>query len=1327
MLAEALAPAADAPRPVAITGPGGIGKSALVSSFAERHAARFPGGYVRLSSAQSTPDDRDLVAALATRLDIAPATENKEEAVRKRLLDPAALLHIEDVDSRAMTLAVAALVRRLRGVAVIVAGRFEALGAGLEGITLRLGPLKPEAAVRLLVTEGVGLEVGEEARIRALAEALGRVPVALRLGARLLQAGEDPAQLVANIEERRSASDDGPPSSGRRLRQALTAQTARAMSVLEARLGDQSEPLLVGFRFFVHAPPGGVGTKLGAALARLDDVDFERLMREAEALALVEKMGAARWRVHPTLTEVAGRREEKETALSSISAWFIARMQDPKEGWPVTLQEKEALTWWLGVVPEGEWGAVVEAGTAFARTNGPFAAWSQFAERALGATSEDARRSGFLWLLANVAQQAGDLERASVAAEEMREIAARAGNEHDRARAWSVIADVHTARGHTREAARILLDEVLPALEPGKRGDERLVVSLKLADLLEQDSHLDSAFEVRKQIADVAARSKHVPLWSNALIGMARIARRRWRLDEARRLIEEALTILKDSPDQLARTSVYVELADTLSLQGYKSDALDIYRGKALPVLRRLEDDAGVALVLSRVASELADIGQRDEALRISVEEVLPMLQRMRNHRAIAAEKMRIADILHAKGALAEAMETYNEALATYQAQGDRSGVAAALQKLARSLHSLGGPEFYERALKTQVAAVEVHKMLGGDHELAVALDRLAEMYESRGDDEKTLKLYEEDVEPLLRKTEARKSLAAVQAKVARLLIGRGESERALKILRDEARPFSATLQDEHQLAAIDSIIADALAAEGDRASALRMYETDILPVVQRLGTVDEKAAVLIKIGALRGRAGVDVAREAVSLGRESGDAREQVLMQETLARLLLRRDQPGDAEEAFDLLTQTLAEARGIHSPRAPALQRLLRHPILERVTIRNFKSIEELVIDFTAPSELPGRWTCIAGINGAGKSAILQAIALVLLGDERAADVGAAWLERMRRRAGDRVHDAEIRATLRVGKERRDVALYLGERGLDRERLENDPDHAAVRAFWIEREKDHVLLSYGPGRNLSEHPDNRHASKADEVRRQMTLFDPLTQVASVEALLESREETKTVWLLLRRLLALVLEGTDLALDANRTAIRFLVRGAVISPVDLPDGFRATIALLADLCATWQQKAPDEAKSGDPSRIRGIILVDEIDLHLHPGLQRSLVPNLRRALPDVQWIVTTHSPLILGSFDKNEIVALEADAEHGVRLHPKLDRQILGFTVDEIYRWLMDVKPRSAALETHFADGPDAHAKKTLILAQSPTVSEQEARELREYRQSLPKHKRRA
>ncbi|WP_437925716.1 sister chromatid cohesion protein PDS5 [Sorangium sp. So ce291] len=393
------------------------------------------------------------------------------------------------------------------------------------------------------------------------------------------------------------------------------------------------------------------------------------------------------------------------------------------------------------------------------------------------------------------------------------------------------------------------------------------------------------------------------------------------------------------------------------------------------------------------------------------------------------------------------------------------------------------------------------------------------------------------------------------------------------------------------------------------------------------------------------------------------------------------------------------------------------LQPVLVESLTIRDFKNIDELTLGFIDESALEGQWTCIAGVNGAGKSAVLQALALVLLGDKLATDVGSEWLKRMRRRDSERVGDARIVATIRQGDIISNIAVVIGENGIDKhETAQLDGD--AMRAFWSERAKHHLLVGYGAGRNLSEAPAIEDDRQNPDVRRLMTLFDPLCRLASTEVLLNQRNEHGPVLTLLRRLLAVVLEGTGISVAADSSTLRFSVDSTAVPATDLPDGFRATIAWLADLCAAWYEKAPEEALTGEPGRIRGVVLIDEIDLHLHPKLQRLLVPRLRKALPEVQWIVTTHSPLVLSSFDRREIVALDLGRPGKRRV---LDRQVLGFSTDEVYSWLMDTEPRSAALDEKFANGEHGiGADAALILAQSPEVNEEDAEENRAWRQKL-------
>jgi predicted ATP-binding protein involved in virulence len=78
------------------------------------------------------------------------------------------------------------------------------------------------------------------------------------------------------------------------------------------------------------------------------------------------------------------------------------------------------------------------------------------------------------------------------------------------------------------------------------------------------------------------------------------------------------------------------------------------------------------------------------------------------------------------------------------------------------------------------------------------------------------------------------------------------------------------------------------------------------------------------------------------------------------------------------------------------------------------------------------------------------------------------------------------------------------------------------------------------------------------------------------------------------------------------------------------------------------------EAKSPVPAaEMEGIVLIDEIDLHLHPGWQVELIPTLKRVFPRLQFIVTTHSPMVLPGLEQDEIVLLEEDEQGSVYAAP--------------------------------------------------------------------------
>lgn len=386
----------------------------------------------------------------------------------------------------------------------------------------------------------------------------------------------------------------------------------------------------------------------------------------------------------------------------------------------------------------------------------------------------------------------------------------------------------------------------------------------------------------------------------------------------------------------------------------------------------------------------------------------------------------------------------------------------------------------------------------------------------------------------------------------------------------------------------------------------------------------------------------------------------------------------------------------------------------VIERIEIRNFKNISHLELDLTVSSSLENDWTCIAGINGAGKSSILQALAMALLGERLVTELGGERIRRFLRRSGTQRLPAEITVTVRDGRERKTLYLPLSEQGVDLAKLNAHPERSRMLDVW-ERFQKQVIVGYGASRNLSEYRDTRYASLSVPVQRQMTLFDSLTQIASVDVLLDGGPSSAPVLKTLKRLLKAILVE-ELAPGHNADRIVFSQCGTEVDAIDLPDGFRSTVAWLADLCAAWHRTAPlEETATSDPARISGIALVDEIDLHLHATLQRSLVPRLRAALPNVQFIVTTHSPLVLSSFDRAEIVVLDRDAENGIR---ELDRQIFAFSTDQVYEFLMGTPPQSTVIEEKIEKGDDPEL--ALYLYQSQEHSEEEARAELEERRRL-------
>ena len=87
----------------------------------------------------------------------------------------------------------------------------------------------------------------------------------------------------------------------------------------------------------------------------------------------------------------------------------------------------------------------------------------------------------------------------------------------------------------------------------------------------------------------------------------------------------------------------------------------------------------------------------------------------------------------------------------------------------------------------------------------------------------------------------------------------------------------------------------------------------------------------------------------------------------------------------------------------------------------------------------------------------------------------------------------------------------------------------------------------------------------------------------------------------------------------------------------ELSDGYRVFIALVADIARRAVMLNEFDGAEA-PARVEGVVLIDEIDLHLHPRWQRVALPRLREAFPRLQFIISTHSPQVLSSAENRQV-----------------------------------------------------------------------------------------
>ena len=117
---------------------------------------------------------------------------------------------------------------------------------------------------------------------------------------------------------------------------------------------------------------------------------------------------------------------------------------------------------------------------------------------------------------------------------------------------------------------------------------------------------------------------------------------------------------------------------------------------------------------------------------------------------------------------------------------------------------------------------------------------------------------------------------------------------------------------------------------------------------------------------------------------------------------------------------------------------------------------------------------------------------------------------------------------------------------------------------------------------------------------------------------------------------------------------VTFNVNGVVVPTLALSDGYRSVLALAGDLIFRLIRAFPD---SENPLHETGVVLIDELDIHLHPTWQREIATLFRTQFPNLQFIVATHSPLIVAGAGSDS-VTYKFELEDGKAQVHRVDNQ---------------------------------------------------------------------
>lgn len=325
---------------------------------------------------------------------------------------------------------------------------------------------------------------------------------------------------------------------------------------------------------------------------------------------------------------------------------------------------------------------------------------------------------------------------------------------------------------------------------------------------------------------------------------------------------------------------------------------------------------------------------------------------------------------------------------------------------------------------------------------------------------------------------------------------------------------------------------------------------------------------------------------------------------------------------------------------------------------------------LDLTRPNRSPAGWTVVAGRNGSGKTTLLRSVALAIAGPGMA----RALMESFR----GWIHDGEAmaRASVRLTGSSEDALLasepthQSGSATLQWTRTNGpEPELNAVgrtkwlrQGPWAENPRGWMLAAYGPFRRLATTGGGAPQANTDGTRVAgiASLFrDDVVLAESVawmrDIYLRRLEGSRQHSVLEHNVLHLLNDGLlpDGARVTRMTSEGLWVEqdGLELALTAVSDGYRAVAALVLDIvrriAASFGRLSIEDA--GEHPRVleSGVVLIDEVDAHIHVSWQQSIGFWLKSHFPHIQFVVSTHSSFVCQAADPGGLIRLPPPGSH--------------------------------------------------------------------------------